>query len=227
MTSFDGKISVRKKRSPCCMNMGMKRRPWRNEEDKILANFIKKEGEGRWVTLPQRAGLLRCGKSCRQRWMNYLRPSVRRDDITSDEEDLILRLHRLLGNRWSLIAGRIPGRTDNDIKNHWYTYLSKKLLREGIDPQTHKPLDANNTHTPGEEVSGRQNLLEPDSNYSHTDNTNVSNGNEASKISLSVFGDEDFGFSYDEKFSSFLNSLINDDPSDSNIQLSQPIQIQD
>ncbi|KAL0719530.1 hypothetical protein Bca4012_068854 [Brassica carinata] len=222
MTSSGGK-----KTTPCCMKMGMKRGPWTVEEDEILVSFIKKEGEGRWRSLPKRAGLLRCGKSCRLRWMNYLRPSVRRGGITSDEEDLILRLHRLLGNRWSLIAGRIPGRTDNDIKNYWNTHLRKKLLSQGIDPQTHKPLDPNNAHKPGEEVSGGQNLLEPNSSSHTGDTTTVSNGNEASKISFSVFGDEDFGFCYDDKFSSFLNSLINDDPFDSNIPISQPLQMQD
>lgn len=65
-----------------------------------MTDFINKEGEGRWRTLPKKAGLLRCGKSCRLRWMNYLRPTVKRGHITPDEEDLILRLHRLLGNRY-------------------------------------------------------------------------------------------------------------------------------
>ncbi|KAF2288177.1 hypothetical protein GH714_004835 [Hevea brasiliensis] len=67
----------------------------------------------------------------------------KRGRIAPDEEDLILRLHRLLGNRWSLIAGRIPGRTDNEIKNYWNTHLSKKLISQGIDPRTHKPLNPN------------------------------------------------------------------------------------
>ncbi|XP_057430642.1 transcription repressor MYB5-like [Lotus japonicus] len=127
--------------TPCCSKVGLKRGPWTPEEDEVLASFIRKEGEGRWRTLPKRAGLLRCGKSCRLRWMNYLRPSVKRGQIAPDEEDLILRLHRLLGNRWSLIAGRIPGRTDNEIKNFWNTHLSKKLISQGIDPRTHKPLN--------------------------------------------------------------------------------------
>ncbi|XVE62565.1 hypothetical protein DITRI_Ditri06bG0128200 [Diplodiscus trichospermus] len=129
------------KTTPCCSKVGIKKGPWTPEEDEVLANFIKREGEGRWRTLPKRAGLLRCGKSCRLRWMNYLRPSVKRGRIAPDEEDLILRLHRLLGNRWSLIAGRIPGRTDNEIKNYWNTHLSKKLISQGIDPRTHKPLN--------------------------------------------------------------------------------------
>lgn len=87
------------KTTPCCSKVGLKRGPWTPEEDELLANYINKEGEGRWRTLPKRAGLLRCGKSCRLRWMNYLRPSVKRGQIAPDEEDLILRLHRLLGNR--------------------------------------------------------------------------------------------------------------------------------
>jgi len=87
------------KTTPCCIKVGLKRGPWTPEEDELLVNYIKKEGEGRWRTLPKKAGLLRCGKSCRLRWMNYLRPSVKRGQIADDEEDLILRLHRLLGNR--------------------------------------------------------------------------------------------------------------------------------
>ncbi|CAL9751759.1 unnamed protein product [Musa acuminata subsp. burmannicoides] len=135
--------------TPCCSKVGMKRGPWTAEEDEVLARFVRREGEGRWRTLPKRAGLLRCGKSCRLRWMNYLRPSVKRGPITPDEEDLILRLHRLLGNRWSLIAGRIPGRTDNEIKNYWNTHLSRKLIKQGIDPRTHKPFAFPTDPAPG------------------------------------------------------------------------------
>lgn len=72
--------------------------------------------------------------------MNYLRPNIKRGNITPDEDDLIIRLHSLLGNRWSLIAGRLPGRTDNEIKNYWNTHLHKKLRTQGTDPNTHKKL---------------------------------------------------------------------------------------
>ncbi|CAO2166049.1 unnamed protein product [Urochloa humidicola] len=120
----------------------LKRGAWTPEEDELLSRAVAREGEGRWRTLPRRAGLLRCGKSCRLRWMNYLRPDIKRGPIAADEEDLIVRLHRLLGNRWALIAGRLPGRTDNEIKNYWNSHLSKKLLARGIDPRTHLPLPA-------------------------------------------------------------------------------------
>ncbi|KAL3536687.1 hypothetical protein ACH5RR_000053 [Cinchona calisaya] len=135
-------------RSPCCSKVGLQRGPWTSKEDALLVKYIQDHGEGQWRSLPKKAGLLRCGKSCRLRWMNYLRPDVKRGNITADEDDLIVRMHALLGNRWSLIAGRLPGRTDNEIKNYWNTHLSKKLRSQGIDPITHK-----NFHLPdGENI---------------------------------------------------------------------------
>ncbi|KAM3762678.1 hypothetical protein ACB098_01G364800 [Castanea mollissima] len=100
---------------------------WTVEEDRILMDYIRVYGKGRWDRIAKSTGLKRCGKSCRLRWMNYLSPDVKRGDFSEEEEDLIIRLHNLLGNRWSLIAGRVPGRTDNQIKNHWNTHLCKKL----------------------------------------------------------------------------------------------------
>ncbi|KAK4400264.1 Transcription repressor [Sesamum angolense] len=119
---------------------GLRRGPWSTKEDNLLTNYIQQHGEGQWRSLPKKAGLLRCGKSCRLRWMNYLRPGIKRGNISEDEEDLIVRLHGLLGNRWSLIAGRLPGRTDNEIKNYWNTHLLKKLKSAGINPKPHKDL---------------------------------------------------------------------------------------
>ncbi|GLT49728.1 hypothetical protein SLA2020_232650 [Shorea laevis] len=100
---------------------------WTAEEDRKLAEVIAIHGAKRWKAIAAKAGLNRCGKSCRLRWMNYLRPNIKRGNISDQEEDLILRLHKLLGNRWSLIAGRLPGRTDNEIKNYWNSHLSKKI----------------------------------------------------------------------------------------------------
>ncbi|XP_050385267.1 transcription factor MYB13-like [Argentina anserina] len=127
-------------RAPCCSKVGLHRGPWTPREDTLLTKYIEAHGEGHWRSLPKKAGLLRCGKSCRLRWMNYLRPDIKRGNITPDEDDLIIRLHALLRNRWSLIAGRLPGRTDNEIKNYWNTHLSKRLMSEGTDPNTHQKL---------------------------------------------------------------------------------------
>uniref|UniRef100_J3LPP0 Myb protein n=1 Tax=Oryza brachyantha TaxID=4533 RepID=J3LPP0_ORYBR len=119
-------------RKPCCAKEGLNRGAWTATEDDVLVSYIAEHGEGKWGALPNRAGLKRCGKSCRLRWLNYLRPGIKRGNISGDEEELILRLHTLLGNRWSLIAGRLPGRTDNEIKNYWNSTLSKRATRRRI-----------------------------------------------------------------------------------------------
>ncbi|KAK6922229.1 SANT/Myb domain, partial [Dillenia turbinata] len=125
-------------RKPCCEKQDTNKGAWSKQEDQKLIDYIRKHGEGCWRTLPQAAGLLRCGKSCRLRWINYLRPDVKRGNFTEDEEDLIIKLHALLGNRWSLIAGRLPGRTDNEVKNYWNSHLRRKLMNMGIDPNNHR-----------------------------------------------------------------------------------------
>ncbi|KAL3356891.1 hypothetical protein AABB24_017512 [Solanum stoloniferum] len=108
-------------------SLGVRKGSWTDEEDFLLRKCIDKYGEGKWHLVPARAGLNRCRKSCRLRWLNYLRPHIKRGDFAPDEVDLILRLHKLLGNRWSLIAGRLPGRTANDVKNYWNTNLLRKV----------------------------------------------------------------------------------------------------
>ncbi|XAR53250.1 hypothetical protein NMG60_11021723 [Bertholletia excelsa] len=101
---------------------------WKPEEDMILRNYVQTHGEGKWASVSQNSGLKRGGKSCRLRWKNYLRPNIKRGKMSDEEKDLIIRLHKLLGNRWSLIAGRLPGRTDNEVKNYWNTHLNKKAI---------------------------------------------------------------------------------------------------
>ncbi|KAL2897045.1 Transcription factor MYB3 [Bienertia sinuspersici] len=125
-------------RKACCNKDGRSKGPWSKEEDQKLIDYIKLHGDGCWHSLPKAAGLDRCGKSCRLRWMNYLKPDIKRGNFAQDEEDLIIKLHALLGNRWSLIAGRLPGRTDNEVKNYWHSHIRKKLICMGIDPNNHK-----------------------------------------------------------------------------------------
>ncbi|CAB4281030.1 unnamed protein product [Prunus armeniaca] len=121
---------------------GIKRGPWTPEEDRKLLDFIQLHGHGSWSSLPQKAGLKRCGKSCRLRWRNYLRPDIKRGNFSLHEDQTIIQLHALLGNRWSAIAAHLPKRTDNEIKNYWNTHLKKRLAKIGFDPVTHKPKTA-------------------------------------------------------------------------------------
>ncbi|XP_058207943.1 transcription factor RAX2 [Rhododendron vialii] len=116
-------------RAPCCDKANVKKGPWSPEEDATLKEYIDRHGTGgNWISLPQKAGLKRCGKSCRLRWLNYLRPNIKHGEFSDDEDKLICSLFSSIGSRWSIIAAQLPGRTDNDIKNYWNTKLKKKLM---------------------------------------------------------------------------------------------------
>ncbi|XP_061366220.1 transcription factor MYB61-like [Gastrolobium bilobum] len=127
-------------RHSCCYKQKLRKGLWSPEEDEKLLNYITKHGHGCWSSVPKLAGLQRCGKSCRLRWINYLRPDLKRGAFSQQEENSIIELHAVLGNRWSQIAAQLPGRTDNEIKNLWNSCLKKKLRQRGIDPNTHQPL---------------------------------------------------------------------------------------
>ncbi|KAJ4773617.1 MYB family protein [Rhynchospora pubera] len=131
-------------RAPCCDKANVKKGPWSPEEDRKLKEYIDKNGTGgNWIALPQKAGLKRCGKSCRLRWLNYLRPNIKHGDFSDDEDRIICNLFASIGSRWSIIAAQLPGRTDNDIKNYWNTKLKKKIL--GL-PSTHRSSKSMQTH---------------------------------------------------------------------------------
>ncbi|XP_010922970.1 transcription factor GAMYB isoform X2 [Elaeis guineensis] len=109
----------------------LKKGPWTSAEDAILVDYVKKHGEGNWNAVQKHSGLSRCGKSCRLRWANHLRPNLKKGAFTPEEEQLIIELHARMGNKWARMAAQLPGRTDNEIKNYWNTRI-KRLQRAGL-----------------------------------------------------------------------------------------------
>ncbi|GLT29790.1 hypothetical protein SLA2020_046350 [Shorea laevis] len=149
-------------RTPSCDKNGLRKGTWTPEEDRKLIAYVTRYGCWNWRQLPKFAGLARCGKSCRLRWMNYLRPNVKRGNYTEEEEETIIRLHESLGNKWSAIAANLPGRTDNEIKNYWHTNL-KKLVKQkrSMDDQGKVEIQSKTNTKEKEANTNNYHLLNP------------------------------------------------------------------
>ncbi|CAH8362497.1 unnamed protein product [Eruca vesicaria subsp. sativa] len=151
----------------CCGKHKVNRGLWSPEEDEKLLRYITTHGHPSWSSVPKFAGLQRCGKSCRLRWINYLRPDLKRGSFTAEEEQSIIDVHRILGNKWAQIAKHLPGRTDNEVKNFWNSCIKKKLLSQGLDPSTHNLMPSHKRSS----VSSSSNIPKPSKKKSIMTNT--------------------------------------------------------
>ncbi|KAJ8552858.1 hypothetical protein K7X08_020251 [Anisodus acutangulus] len=115
----------------------IKKGAWSPEEDQKLRAYIMRYGIWNWRKMPKFVGLSRTGRSCRLRWMNYLCPDVKRGPFSVEEVETVIKMYDELGNRWSAIAAKLPGRTDNEVKNFFHTHLKKHFgMRNNVPLKT-------------------------------------------------------------------------------------------
>ncbi|XP_016443678.1 transcription factor MYB15-like [Nicotiana tabacum] len=151
-------------RTRCYDKSGLKKGTWTPDEDRKLAAYVSKYGCWNWRQLPKFAGLARCGKSCRLRWLNYLQPNIKRGNYTKEEDEIIMKLHAEIGNKWSVIAAHLPGRTDNGIKNHWHTSLKKRSTQDYSTSTDSKKKSSNNSYQSSSRKKRRENETQVNAN---------------------------------------------------------------
>ncbi|XVF48619.1 hypothetical protein PTKIN_Ptkin03bG0204600 [Pterospermum kingtungense] len=211
-------------RAPCCDKANVKRGPWSPEEDATLRNYVETHGTGgNWIALPQKAGLKRCGKSCRLRWLNYLRPDIKHGGFTEEEDNIICTLYGQMGSRWSLIASQLPGRTDNDVKNYWNTKLKKKLLagKSSFNDTNISTINngyvSANTNIPTQ-AAASQPCLPKDETYNLDYSTSQTH---ISTISLPILSEVGYGFSVINTQNLPLDPVLQFSPPEAITNLSQ------
>ena len=127
------------------------------EEDEKLRSIVAKYGESDWDMI---ADMMpgRNQRQCRERWLNYLSPSVNKEPWTREEDQLLIDKHNELGSRWVKIARFFTGRSDTAIKNRWMV-LQRKILLEGEEHKVQNEISVHPNGNPMQMMAMQQQIM--------------------------------------------------------------------
>ncbi|CAG9313420.1 MYBL2_2 [Blepharisma stoltei] len=118
---------------------GLKTKPWKEHEDKFLRDLVTQYGTKNWAFISRNLNealhdshCIRKGKHCRERWHNHLNPDLNKGEWSYEEDIKLLCLKQKIGNKWSIIAKELPGRTENGVKNRWNSLMKKAKRDQGF-----------------------------------------------------------------------------------------------
>ncbi|CAG9335922.1 unnamed protein product [Blepharisma stoltei] len=119
---------------------GNLKHPWTKKEDDIVISLLNTQSYKKWTIIAKAINKqihnevpVRNGKQCRERWHNHLNPKLKKGDWTYEEDQIIIEKQQEIGNKWSIIANFLPGRTENNVKNRWKSIL-RRSKRESLKP---------------------------------------------------------------------------------------------
>ncbi|KAF2279355.1 uncharacterized protein EI97DRAFT_439719 [Westerdykella ornata] len=122
-----------------------RRGPWSQHEDRILIDLVQRKGPHNWVRISNEIGS-RTPKQCRERYHQNLKPNLNHNPITQEEGEIIEQLVLEIGKKWAEIARRLPGRSDNAVKNWWNGGVHRRRRNTERQAQRHMQQPSHASH---------------------------------------------------------------------------------
>ncbi|KAK1360824.1 hypothetical protein POM88_045298 [Heracleum sosnowskyi] len=167
----------------------LRKGPWTKEEDEILVNFVKEKGIVKWTSIGKQTGLARSGKSCRLRWLNHLRPNLKRRLIYQGRREFDCEI-ALAINGVELLLRRRKEFLNISREKEVHTQVTQKVdvLKETSKPTILHDGSSRNDNTVSEKLEG---VLAEESSKREVNYTTLTEGSKNYDLSVEDTREED------------------------------------